>query len=45
MLQRAQKAIEALRGAPLPEVEAVFTFAAAVYNLVRLPKLLAGAAA
>jgi len=28
-----------------PKVEAVFTFAPAAYNLVRLPKLLAGAAA
>ena len=28
-----------------PKVEAVFTFAAAAYNLVRIPKLLAGAAA
>ena len=27
-----------------PKVEAVFTFAAAAYNLVRIPKLLAGAA-
>lgn len=27
----------------LPKVEAVFTFAAVAYNLVRLPKLLAGA--
>lgn len=29
----------------LPKVEAVFTFAAVAYNLVRLPKLLAGGAA
>ena len=28
-----------------PSVEAVFTFAAAAYNLVQIPKLLAGAAA
>ncbi len=29
----------------LPKVQAVFTFAAAAYNLVRIPKLLAQAAA
>lgn len=42
---KAQAGLAKVKVRSLPKVEAVFTFAAVAYNLVRLPKLLAGALA
>ncbi|TXN72602.1 IS5 family transposase [Methylobacterium sp. WL8] len=42
---KAQAGFAKVKVRSLPKVEAVFTFAAIAYNLVRLPRLLAGAGA
>ena len=42
---KAQAGLAKVKVRSLPKVEAVFTFAAVAYNLVRLPKLLAEAVA
>ena len=42
---KAQAGFTKVKVRSLPKVEAVFTFAAVAYNLVRLPRLLAGAGA